>query len=64
MDFLVSKENETILLGVNYKINDDLSLLIEGSYNPDIPVLLRDSAFKDFMKMKNNTFDIGFGIKF
>jgi len=49
----------SIIVGVDYKIADDLSLILEGSYNPDISDLLRDSAFKDFMKMKNNTFDIG-----
>jgi opacity protein-like surface antigen len=53
----------TILVGIDYKINDNLKLVIEGSYNPDISNLMRDGALGEFIKMRNNTFDFGIGIK-
>lgn len=53
----------SIIVGIEYKLFDDNDFILEGSFNPDISDLLRDSSLKDFMKMKNNTFDIGLGIK-
>ena len=53
----------TVSIGLNYKLTNDLELMLESSYNPDFSDLLRNSSLNNYMKMKNNTFDIAIGIK-